>query len=57
MYLQNVNFNLPIKDYETMKNMAHESRTTLSELLRRGATLVIEKYEKQDKSNEVESVV
>lgn len=44
MYHHTVNFQLPIEDYEKLRNLAHESRNSLSEILREGAEMVIEKY-------------
>lgn len=52
MYRQSVNFDLPISDYERIKDLAHATRNTMAGLLREGAVLVIEKYkprsQKQD---------
>lgn len=44
MYRQSINFDLPVDDYEKIKDLAHETRNTMAKLLREGTALVIEKY-------------
>lgn len=57
MYQKNVTFQLPVDDYESIRDIAHNTHGTLAALLREGALLVLEKYKnraigKQDQKKE-----
>ena len=44
MYVKSINFNLSVKDYEKIRDVAHETRGTIAGLLREGASMVLDKY-------------
>lgn len=51
MYRKSITFNLPVNDYESLRDLAHRTRGTITELLCQGALLILEKRRSENGIN------